>query len=71
MEHYLHLKFNKVFLIDNNDIESFNEVIEDYINTGFVEVINKRNLTGSYKDILAIQRNSYNEIYQRYKNMFD
>lgn len=71
VEHYLNLKFNKIFLIDNNDIESFNEVIEDYINSGFVEVINKRNVSGSYKDILAIQRNSYNEIYQIYKNMFD
>lgn len=44
VEHHKELGFNKIFLGDNNDIdgENFNEVINDYIQSGFVEVINLR-----------------------------
>jgi len=44
VEYYKSYKVDKIFLYDNNDIlgESFEEVIDDYIKTGYVEVINFR-----------------------------
>ena len=41
---YKKLGVSKIFLYDNNDIdgEHFEDVISDYINTGFVEVIDVR-----------------------------
>lgn len=44
VEYYKNLHFDKIFLFDNNDLdgEHFEEVIKDYIDSGFVEVINVR-----------------------------
>ena len=44
VEYHKSIGIDKIFLFDNNDIEGekFDEVISDYINTGFVKIINKR-----------------------------
>lgn len=44
VEWYKNLGIEKIFLYDNNDIngERFEEVINDYIESGFVEVIDRR-----------------------------
>lgn len=44
VEHYHDLGFDKIFLFDNNDRngERFDEVIQDYIDEGFVEVFDVR-----------------------------
>ena len=46
VEYYKNLGISKVFLYDNNDIdgETFDEVINDYIQSNFVEVIDVRGL---------------------------
>ena len=45
VEHYKMLGFNHIFLYDNNydGEEHFEDVIGDYIDSGFVDVINYRN----------------------------
>ena len=47
VKHYKNLSFDKIFLFDNNDVdgEHFEDVIKDYIDSGFVEVINVRGKT--------------------------
>ena len=42
VQHYENYGVDKIFLYDNNDIngEKFEEVINDYIKKGFVEVLN-------------------------------
>jgi hypothetical protein len=44
VEHYKNIGIAKIFLYDNNDIdgERFEEVINDYIESGYVEVIDVR-----------------------------
>jgi len=44
VEYYKNLGLTKIFLYDNNDLndEKFEEVINDYIENGFVNIINKR-----------------------------
>ena len=66
VEHYKKIGVDKIFLYDNNDIngEVFDDVISDYINDKFVEVINVRGKE-------AFQLNAYNECYQTYLNEFD
>ena len=46
VEWYKNLGIEKIFLYDNNDIdgERFEEVINDYIESGFVEVIDRRGI---------------------------
>lgn len=72
VEHYKKLGFTNIILFDNNDIdgEYFDEVIEDYINTGFVILKNYRGIRPS--DSLAnVQTNAYNLCYQEYGNKYD
>ena len=44
VQHYKKYGVDKIFLYDNNDIngEKFEEVINDYIKKGYVEVLNWR-----------------------------
>ncbi len=58
VEHYRKYGVDKIFLYDNNDIdgERFEEVINDYINEGFVELINWR---GESKALIKIINNCY------------
>ena len=55
IEHYKKYGVDKIFIYDNNDIngEKFEEVIQDYINIGLVEIIN-------FRGILAPQIKGYN-----------
>lgn len=66
IEHYKKIGVDKIFLYDNNDIdgERFEEVILDYINSGFIELINFR---GVPKAIYKVMRNCYKNNY----NIFD
>ena len=57
---------NKIYLYDNNDIngEKFEDVIDDYIKSGFVELANWRG-----KD--EIQYPILNECYKKHKDNYD
>lgn len=44
IEHYKKLDFDKIIICDNNDDESLIDVIDDYVNSGFVEIFNCRGL---------------------------
>lgn len=50
VEHYKEYGVDKIFLYDNNNIngEKFEEVIKDYIEKGFVEIINFRGKKKAY-----------------------
>ena len=64
IEHYKKYGVDKIFIYDNNDLngERFEFIIKDYINIGFVEVIN-------YRGILSPQKNAYNDcLNNNYKN---
>ena len=57
VEYYKKLGYNKIFIYDNNNIdgERFEDVIQKYIQQGFVSIINFRGYRGipqlpSYKD---------------------
>lgn len=58
VEHYRNLGFDKIFLFDNNDEygEHFTDVIWDYIESGFVKVLNVRGLSNQ-------QIKCYDELY--------
>ena len=64
VEHYKSLGFDKIFLFDNNDIdgEKYTEVIADYINNKFVEVLDVRGLKNA-------QIQSYNKLYQDHEKL--
>lgn len=59
VEHYKNLNFNKIFLFDNNDLngETFDSVIKDYIDDGFVEILNVRGKSN-------MQIYAFNELYK-------
>ena len=61
IEHYRRLGFDHVFLCDNNrdGEERFEDVLSDYVETGFVEILDYRNRSG-------VQRESYENVYKRY-----
>lgn len=63
---YKELGISKIFLYDNNDIngEHFEDVIQDYINDGFVELFNVR---GKPK----YQLNTIIDCYNNYRNEYD
>jgi ABC-type branched-subunit amino acid transport system substrate-binding protein len=44
VEHYKSLGLDKIYLYDNNNIdgEKFEDVIDNYIKSGFVEIVNFR-----------------------------
>ena len=66
VEWYRDLGVDHIVLYDNNDPdgERFEEVIPEYIDSGYVEVINYRGKT-------QCQINAYNDCYSKYKNKYD
>lgn len=66
IEHYKNYGVDKIYIFDNNDKngEKFEDVIDDYIKIGFVELID-------YKEIKNPQIQSYNDCYQRYNKLYD
>lgn len=71
---------NKIFLYDNNDIngENFEEVINDYIESGFVNVINVRGVHKSLEKKYAekskyhgTQQDCYEDCFITNKNNYD
>ena len=65
IEYYQKLEVDKIFLYDNNDIlgENFNDVINEYIESGFVEVLNWR---GKEKIIMNIMNDCYKKNNKKY-----
>ena len=66
LEHYQNYGISKVYLHDNNDVngEKFEDVIDDYIKSGFVEVENWR---GKRK----VQFKMMNDCYKKHKEEYD
>ena len=66
VEHYKKYGIYKIFLYDNNDLdgEKFEDVISDYINDDFVEVINIRGK-------LTPQFEFYNDCYHKNYDNYD
>ena len=66
LEHYKKYGVNKIYLYDNNDIngEKFEDVISDYIKSGFVEIPNWRGRK-------RIQLKILNECYRNHKDEYD
>lgn len=66
VEHYKNYDIDKIFIFDNNDKkgEKFEDTLDDYIKSGFVELID-------YKEIKNPQLKSYNDCYKRYNKFFD
>ena len=65
VQHYEKYGVDKIFLYDNNDIngEKFEEVINDYIQNGFVEILNWR---GKYQAMMKIMNDCYQKNYNTY-----
>lgn len=65
VEHYKNLGFSKVIIADNNHDgeEHFEDVLQDYIDQGFVKILDYRNLVG-------YQMKAYTEMYEKYKDEF-
>ena len=66
VQYYKKYDIDKIFLYDNNDIngENFEDIIPDFIENGFVELINFRGLK-------APQLKAYNKCYENNNNLFD
>ena len=66
VQHYKELNFDAIYLYDNNDIdgEHFEDVIKDYIDSGFVKVIDVRGKVNQ-------QIEKYNEFYHTIANDYD
>ena len=66
IEHYKLIGVDKIIIFDNNnkDGERFEDVINDYINNDFVNIIN-------YRDCKMCQYHSYEECYNKFKNKYD
>ena len=66
VEFYQNLGIDKIILYDNNEIdgEKFEEVISDYINSGFVEI-------KDYRGEGAIQLKSINNCIKKYHKQYD
>lgn len=64
--HHLSVGFDKVVIYDNNrrGEEHFEDVLQDYIVRGQVEVVD-------YRDREAAQRDAYNDAYQRLSSEYD
>ena len=63
--HYEKYGVDKIFLYDNNDVEGekFDEILNDYIKNGFVEV---RDWRGKNKSLMPIMNDCYQTNYQIY-----
>ena len=66
LNHYKNYGINKVYLYDNNDIdgEKFEDAIDDFIKSGFVELSN-------WRGKLHIQLQILNECYKIHKDNYD
>jgi len=66
VEHYKNLGFDNVIILDNNygDEEHFEEVLQDYVESGFVIIEN-------YRDQVRAQMKAYTIEYNKYKNNYD
>ena len=66
VQHYKKYGVDKIFLYDNNDIngEKFEEVINDYIKSGYVEVLN-------WRGKLTPQMEFLNDCYHKNSNNYD
>ena len=66
VSHYKKYNLDKIFIYDNNEIngEAFNDSINDYISSGFVEIINVRGK-------IAPQLDSFQDCFENNKNKFD
>ena len=65
IEHYKNYNVDKIFLYDNNDLngERFEEVINDYIQTGFVDIVDFR---GQKRVLLNMMNDCYKKNYHKY-----
>ena len=65
IQHYYQYGVDKIFLYDNNDIngEKFEDILKDYINKGFVEIMNWR---GEYLALYKIMNDCYKKNYKNY-----
>ena len=66
VEHYKKLGFDKIFIYDNNHDgeEHFEDVLQKYIDDGFVEIVSFRNKE-------AAQLPAYNDCYSKHGNEYD
>lgn len=66
VEHYKNIGVDKIFIYDNNydGEEYFEDVINDYISQGIVDIINYRNRT-------ICQLSAYQDCYDRYGKEYD
>ena len=66
VEYYKDLEFDNIFIYDNNDPEGerFEEVIGDYIDNGFVKVID-------YRGRKIAQLSAYQDCYDRHNKEYD
>lgn len=66
VEHHLNVGFDHIMIADNNHDgeEHFEDVLQDYIDKGVVTILN-------YRDRVAFQNQTYNDIYQKYQDKFD
>lgn len=66
VEYYKKLGFDKIFIYDNNhdDEERFEDVLQEYVVSGFVEIIDFRNVE-------VAQLKAYNDCYSNHGNEYD
>lgn len=66
VEYYKSIGFDKIFIYDNNHDgeEHFEDVLQSYIDDGFVTVID-------YRDKEAAQLSAYNDCYSKYGDEYD
>ena len=66
VEYYKKMKVDKIFLYDNNEEngETFDEVLSDYIKDGYVNITN-------YRGLNVIQHKAYRDCYRRHNDSFD
>jgi len=66
VDHYKNYDIDKIYIFDNNNIggERFEDVIQDYIDSGFVELVN-------YRGVTQPQMPAYNDCYRKYNKFYD
>ena len=66
IDHYFFIGVDNVIICDNNDIdgEIIEDILYDYINSGFVKILN-------YRGKKSYQVKSYQEVYLKFLNHFD
>lgn len=66
VEYYKNLHFDKIYIYDNNDLdgERFEEVIGDYIQDGFVEIID-------FRGEKVVQLRAYQDCYDKHNKEYD